>query len=266
MEKLSYPIQKPKPSCMIVPALLFCIGGVIVSIINLFYDFSFSSFISSLLIGGVCAVISYAIIINVFTKGEFIVSENGVEAIGLSMFSYRQALSWDDINSIDVNYNQTVMTRILTIKTPKSNLPLQILEKMVEDFDELCSRILAYYEKSQGVVREREQPQSAPKPQTRKVNFDDIKAIRSYCRYLAQQWWQVNNVEEAVCDGCNAPLSKGNGLLIGTYLYCGSCANEKFGPTDVEVVMRLRSDPNFFGRGVLEKAREYALNNRADEN
>jgi len=89
------------------------------------------------------------------------------------------------------------------------------------------------------------------------VDQEDMDAIRRFCHYLAEEWWKSQLDEQAVCDVCNGPISKGGGFLIGSSLYCGSCASEQFG---AEGLTRLRADPNFFGRGLLEKARSFAVN------
>lgn len=93
------------------------------------------------------------------------------------------------------------------------------------------------------------------------VSERDIAAIKEYCRYRAQQWWKTNSEETAICDGCNSPIMNGGGFLIGSYLYCGNCANNQFGS---DALSRLRSDPNFFGSGVLEQARKFVSNQKEE--
>lgn len=83
---------------------------------------------------------------------------------------------------------------------------------------------------------------------------DDIAVIKIYCQYLAQEWWKSNDSENAICEGCNGQISRDDGVLIGQNLYCVDCANEKFGPSYTNY---FRTDPNFYGHGILEKAWDF---------
>lgn len=89
------------------------------------------------------------------------------------------------------------------------------------------------------------------------VSLEDMDAIRRYCHYLAEEWWKSQLDEQATCDSCNGPIAKGGGFLLGSSLYCSNCASDQFG---TEGMMRLQADPNFFGRGLVEKARAFANN------
>lgn len=87
------------------------------------------------------------------------------------------------------------------------------------------------------------------------VSQKDLDAIQEYVHYLALEWWKTSEYEAAAtCDVCNGPVLRDTGFLIGTFLYCDSCGPKQFGR---EGLMYLRNDPNFFGTGVLQKARAF---------
>lgn len=249
MPETRFPIKKQKTSCMIYPALLFCIGGVVVAIANMVLNFSFASVVGGLLLGFVLGYLAYFIIKGLLDKSEraLVVDDYGIQTIGIYLIK-DQKIPWLLITSVDVIYNQFQKQNILTIKFPTSNIPIQVVENSVDDFNDMCTTVKEYFENTQRLAR---QASAAP---TAEVTQTDVDAVRKYCRHLAEEWWQENGGDGAICDGCNAPISKGGGTLIGSYLYCASCANEKFG---IGALRNLRSDPNFFGRGVLERAREF---------
>jgi len=83
------------------------------------------------------------------------------------------------------------------------------------------------------------------------VTQDDVAALQGYWRYLAKLWWESSSRSEGWCDGCTAPLPRGDGYRIGSNIYCEKCA---FRPDPLE---SLRNDPNYFGRGAVQKARHF---------
>lgn len=84
---------------------------------------------------------------------------------------------------------------------------------------------------------------------------DDMQAIRAYCHAEAVEWWKTNELESAICDKCNGPVRRNSGYLIGRSLYCGLC-EDMFSEEYRNYLIR---DPNFYGQGVLEKARKRLL-------
>jgi len=86
----------------------------------------------------------------------------------------------------------------------------------------------------------------------------DVEVVYQYCQHLAQQWWQTTTLEQAVCDRCNIPiLPRNRSYLIGTNLYCFGCWVNHVGS---DVMGKLRANPDCFGRGLLDKAREFVAN------
>lgn len=86
-------------------------------------------------------------------------------------------------------------------------------------------------------------------------HVDDLQAIKEYCSAEALEWWKTNELESATCDKCNGPVSRNSGYIIGSWLYCGHC-EDMFSE---QYRYHLIRDPNFYGRGVLEKARKRLL-------
>lgn len=84
----------------------------------------------------------------------------------------------------------------------------------------------------------------------------DLQMIRTYVRHLASEWWkdQDESREHAVCDACNGPVQRDSGYLMGTWLRCEQCGDRWFAPGNETT---LRDNPDFYGRGVLEKARTF---------
>ena len=253
MEDATYPIKKPKSGCFAVIIALFGIGMIITSVMNINYNFSFSNILVVLMLGGIGAFCCYFALVMVM-KGKIIIKKDGIDVMGLGI-SYRQKVAWHEITSIQIGSNPSTSDKFLEIKTATSGLPIVIREKMVADFNELTTMARDNYERFQASnASSKNNLQTRSQPIAGHTSEDDVDAIRKYCQHLAQQWWQSNSMETAICEGCNGAVSKGSGVLLGSNLYCGSCANEKFGPSYAQY---LRTDPNFYGRGVLEKAREY---------
>ncbi len=84
----------------------------------------------------------------------------------------------------------------------------------------------------------------------------DLPAIREYLHFLAQQWWETEGAEPAVCERCNGEVPRGYGCLMGASLYHAHCFDSLLD----ESLPYLRQNPNFLGQGVLQKARELAAN------
>jgi hypothetical protein len=83
------------------------------------------------------------------------------------------------------------------------------------------------------------------------AEVDDLQAVQAYCRAAAQEWWKSNDLESAICDKCNGSVGRNTGYIIGSWLYCGECENM----FSEQYRSYLKNDPNFYGRGVLEKAK-----------
>jgi hypothetical protein len=130
------------------------------------------------------------------------------------------------------------------------------LKKLVPLHPELQSLLLKMQVQALGV-----QPGSGPMMQfDMTVSESDLQAVRAYTHHLAIEWRETQAADSAICDVCNQPVPRGYGNLIGSSLYCGQCAGGQFND---EGLNHLRRDPNFFGRGVLQQAREFAANRQA---
>ncbi len=93
----------------------------------------------------------------------------------------------------------------------------------------------------------------APAPQ---VLAQDLANIRNYWRHLGKEWWNSQDLsqQQAICDSCNEYISRDLGFLYGSYLLCEKCCDQRLDALD-----QLREDPNYFGAGVLEKARAFGF-------
>ena len=87
-------------------------------------------------------------------------------------------------------------------------------------------------------------------PQT-DVTQKDVDALRRLWRFEAERSWQASSRTEGWCDGCTAPLHRGEGYLIGSWLYCEECVNEP------DPLTTLRENRNFYGVGAVDKARQF---------
>ena len=92
-------------------------------------------------------------------------------------------------------------------------------------------------------------------PPTEEITQSDVNAIREYWRHLAQQWWKTESRTEGICDSCNALVPRDAGYLCGSWLLCEKCCNGRLGPSVLE---QLRQNPDYFGAGLLRKARHFA--------
>jgi len=98
-------------------------------------------------------------------------------------------------------------------------------------------------------------------PSAEEITRSDLDAIRKYWRHLAQQWWKTESRTEAICDQCNSPVPRDAGYLSGSSLYCENCCDKRLGSDALE---HLRGNPDYFGSGVLRKARHFVTNKRDD--
>jgi hypothetical protein len=90
-----------------------------------------------------------------------------------------------------------------------------------------------------------------PKSITRR----DLADIKSYLHHQARVWWASRPDLPAVCDGCSAPVARDSGWLIGSWLVCSACADRRFSGDALD---RLKQNPDHFGPGLLELARQMA--------
>ena len=91
------------------------------------------------------------------------------------------------------------------------------------------------------------------------VTAEDLEAVKLYCKHLASQWWEHSQEESAVCDHCNGVVNRGEGSIFGSALVCDDCCDDSFKQYGLTC---LQKDPNFYGRGALQAAREFILKNR----
>jgi hypothetical protein len=87
------------------------------------------------------------------------------------------------------------------------------------------------------------------------ITKQDLADIRAYLRERGRAWWTSHPQASAVCDGCNKFLSRSEGWLSGSWLLCEACAARSFNDA---VLDDLKRNPNHFGDGVLDMARQAA--------
>lgn len=100
----------------------------------------------------------------------------------------------------------------------------------------------------------------------------DLQHIRLYYKYLAKLWWlKQNNLKK--CDDCMAPLQTGEGYIFGLIegnhlqsyrLFCESCMTKMLSKPDL--LLSLKKNPDYLGRGLIQKAREYAASFNEEQN
>jgi hypothetical protein len=82
----------------------------------------------------------------------------------------------------------------------------------------------------------------------------DVDALCRYWKTAAEGWWDHTQRYSAICDECNGTVSRGEGYLKGSYLACEECLRS--GPL-VEGLARLKSNPHYYGTGLLRKVRRF---------
>jgi len=88
----------------------------------------------------------------------------------------------------------------------------------------------------------------------RLVTLDGTEELLTvYWRHLAKEWWQRQTQHTALCDHCNCEIIDGNGFLIGSWLRCDDCTYRAV----VGARSKLRENPDYFGPGMLENAKDY---------
>lgn len=83
----------------------------------------------------------------------------------------------------------------------------------------------------------------------------DFELVKKYCHHLAQVWWKSQPGDRAICDYCNAEVQRGAGSLFGSSLVCNGCSTSNYEQYGLRA---LQKNPDFYGRGVIQAAREYA--------
>lgn len=76
-------------------------------------------------------------------------------------------------------------------------------------------------------------------------------AIMAYWLGQANAWWCNEQREQASCYRCNGDVARGQGYLSGADLFCDSCARHHL----QDGLIRLPSNPHYFGDNLLRKAR-----------
>jgi hypothetical protein len=96
------------------------------------------------------------------------------------------------------------------------------------------------------------------------VTETDIKNIRQYYKYLATLWWNTKT-ESKKCDSCMKSLKNGEGYVFGIIegknlrsdrLLCEECTSKEL--NDPDLLRKLKDYPDYMGKGLIQKAREYA--------
>lgn len=94
------------------------------------------------------------------------------------------------------------------------------------------------------------------------ISMADLYAIREYSRDQAANWWSRGMKKEAICDACNSVVRYNSGSIVGSWLRCDKCSQELFSESTLN---DLREQPNYFGRDILAKSREFYIRKMMDD-
>ena len=223
MEKHEYALIQQKKGAfgyvVSVFLLLFFAGGIVASITNMIGNFNFTSILVGLVMIGVCIGLGYVVVKSFYNKRTpiIVVDDLGITPQNITLVK-NTLLKWQEVK-VSTVYNEYAKARILQI-LPNSGGPVFISENHTKEFDALVADVTARYENAK----------------QRAVNLSTLSSVGTsvvsgqlggdllaQARARAVAWWETSGKDEAICDGCNQPLSKGTGFLVGSYLYCHSC-------------------------------------------
>jgi hypothetical protein len=92
-------------------------------------------------------------------------------------------------------------------------------------------------------------------PSDADITRGDLDAIRALERRLAGEWWREQLSGDASCELCRVAISRDEGCLHRGKMHCERCVSAFFDDTALE---KLRADPDYFGGGILTRARFFA--------
>lgn len=228
MGRQVYTLKKEKKGCFGYAGagllMLFFVGAIIASIANIIYDFGFTSILAGLLIIGTCIGLGYVVVkTNFNTKIQTVsLDEDGIEYTGWPMMTDKK-YDWTD-TKVMTGTTPGKNIPFITVSFP-SGLPLAVHETMLDNYDEFVENVKYFHGRAQQKLVEQftfkfKAPQSTDGPSS-------VDA-RAMSHQRAVDWWEREGREDAICDGCNRPLTKPAGFLVGSYLYCHECARDKF--------------------------------------
>jgi hypothetical protein len=227
MGKREYTLLQPKKGCvdigLAVLVILFLAGGIIASVANIFYNFSITTLLAAVAIIAVCSGLGYVFIKSNFNKKPpvIIMDNDGIQAVGMGMVK-KEKFSWVGLN-IQTGYSDPAKARFINIGVP--GLPIIVNEKTIGDFDEFVETVKSFQAQAlQSYVRTNTVEISGQHSESGTGRED----ARAQSHQRAVEWWEQSGQTEAICDGCNRPLTKPAGFLVGSYLYCHQCAQDKF--------------------------------------
>jgi hypothetical protein len=228
MGRQVYTLNKEKKGCfgyaVGIGLMLFFAVVIFASIANIIYDFGFSSIVAGLLMIGTSIGLGYVVLKSNFnTKIQTVtIDEDGIEYTGWPMMADKKYV-WTD-------------TKLMTGNTPGKNipfinvsfpsgLPLAVHETRLDNYDEFVENVKYFHSRAQQKLVDQfalkfNVPQITEKPSSADA--------RTLSHQRAVEWWEREGREDAICDGCNRPLTKPAGFLVGSYLYCHECARDKF--------------------------------------
>lgn len=102
-------------------------------------------------------------------------------------------------------------------------------------------------------------------PSTEDVRPEDVQLLKAFSRYQAQFWWEQKSWDEVECSfTCKEKIKRGGGFYtFNKEVTCAKCAKELFG-SDEKILQDLRKDRNYWGPGLLDRAREWALTHKRE--
>jgi len=227
MEKREFVLLQQKKGCMDIGIaallLLFLAGGIVVPIVNIFYDFSISTLLIGLVISALCGYLGYVYIKSNFNKKPpvIIMDKDGIQAVGMGMVK-KEKFSWVGLK-IQTGYSDPVKAKFINFGVP--GLPIVVSEKTIGDFDEFVETAKSFQAQALQAEIHVPSPEISSQRATTASSREDTRA-KSHQR--AVEWWEQSGQTDAICDGCNRPLTKPAGFLVGSYLYCHECARDKF--------------------------------------
>jgi len=224
MDRREYPLILQKKGlfgyAVSVLLLLFFAGGIVASIANMINNFSFTNIVVGLIMIAVCVGLGYVVVKSFYNKKvpTIVVDDAGITPLNVTLVK-NELVKWQDINKVEVNYNEFAKAKILQIM-PKDGGPIMVSENQTKDFEKLVIDAASRFDKARHAARTSSpQPAHTSVSTPTKTGGDSI----ALAHQRAVEWWEQTGQEEAICDGCNRPLSKGSGFLVGSYLYCHSC-------------------------------------------
>lgn len=101
-------------------------------------------------------------------------------------------------------------------------------------------------------------------PDSDDVTIEDIKILKAYSRHYAQLYWEKNSNLFEIAHVCGEIIKRGNGFShFGSDITCEKCFKKAWG-SDEEVLDKIKNNRDYFGAGLLDKARKWSQTHKGD--